>query len=237
MNSHKVEWTEQKVRDFWHVNHANFARRRYSQQVGPALARLIDRNVPSGSVVLDYGCGKGDLLRVLDASRYRLLGTDYEVPEGFSRFDGDVGAAAGGQRYFVDEGQMESLRGKVDAILLIEVVEHLDDATLDGVLARVEALLRPDGSMLVTTPNREDLAYNTVNCPDCGCIFHRVQHVRSWTAAALTERLARNRFSPISIMETDLGRMQRSPVSRWIRTILDKHDHRIDPHLVGFFRK
>jgi len=238
MDSHKVEWTEQKVRDFWHINHANFARRRYSQQVGPALARLIGRNVAAGSVVLDYGCGKGDLLRGLDASRYRLFGTDYEVPEDFSLYtSGDLNRAGIGRRYFVEADAMVTLRGRVDAALLIEVVEHLDDGTLDDVLLRIGGLLRPGGVLLVTTPNREDLGYNSVNCPDCGCIFHRVQHVRSWTADELTERMARCSFSPVRIMETDLGRMQRSFASRVIRTVLDRYDRRVEPHLVGFFRK
>jgi SAM-dependent methyltransferase len=238
MNPHKVEWTQEKVRDFWRVNHANFSRRRYSRQVGPALARLVNRNVPQGGIILDYGCGNGDLLRVLDPLRNTLLGTDYDAPADFLPYapSGLGTLFVRGQRYFVAPDEVELLRSSVDAVLLIEVVEHLDDAGLDTVLANSRNVLRRGGIMLVTTPNREDLTYNSANCPDCGCIFHRVQHVRSWTADALVRRLAQHDLSPLRIMETDLGRMQRSLVSRIIRTALDRYDRRMEPHLVGLFR-
>jgi SAM-dependent methyltransferase len=238
MKPHIVEWTEEKVGAFWRVNHTNFSRRRYSQQVGPALARLVGKHVASGGVILDYGCGNGDLLRVLDATRYKLLGTDYEMPPDFVLFSPGTGGSPSPTRNlrFVLPSQMDELNGTLDAVLLIEVVEHLEDPVLDGVLSRIRSLLKPEGRVLVTTPNREDLPYNTVNCPDCGCIFHRVQHVRSWSAATLAERMALFGLVPLSLMETDLGRMQRSPLSRLIRTALDRYDRRKEPHLVGIFK-
>jgi SAM-dependent methyltransferase len=237
MNPHKVEWTNEKVKEFWRVNHANFSRRRYSQQVGPALSRIVNRHVPAGSVILDYGCGNGDLLKVLDVARYSLIGTDYEQPLGFQPL-GELGdlATKGGVRFVAAE-QLEKLNGQVDAVLLIEVVEHLEDAVLGDVLGRIGEVLRPGGTLMVTTPNREDLAYNTVNCPDCGCMFHRVQHVRSWTSASLADRLRQQGFAAKSLLETDLGRMQRSLPSRLIRTALDKYDRRTEPHLVGLFQR
>ena len=79
---------------------------------------------------------------------------------------------------------------------LIEVVEHLDDATLPAVLAEARRLLRPGGSLLVTTPYREDLAASTIQCPECGAEFHTIQHVRTWTPSSLRSVLRTAGFEP-----------------------------------------
>ena len=83
-----------------------------------------------------------------------------------------------------------------DAVSLIEVVEHLDDQTLPVVLAEARRVLRPGGTLLVTTPYQEDLSASTMQCPECGAEFHAIQHVRSWTPRALGSVLAAAGFVP-----------------------------------------
>ena len=50
-------------------------------------------------------------------------------------------------------------------------------------------MLKPGGRLVVTTPNEEDLEQSKVVCPECLARFHKMQHVRSWSARTLTERL------------------------------------------------
>lgn len=237
--SHTVQWTPEKVAAFWEVNHSLFARRRFSQQVGPALAQLIHRQVPGGgATVIDFGCGDGTLLRQLRDGRTRLVGTDFKMPSGLQPLnDQDITAADPGQPWFVADADTGFLDGRFDAVLLIEVVEHLDDTALAHVLGKCRALLKPQGVLMITTPNDENLPNNTVNCPDCGCVFHRVQHVRSWTADSLSKALAAHGLRAESVYSTDLGRMQRRPLSRWLHTAMDHLDKRKMPHLVGMFRR
>jgi len=56
-------------------------------------------------------------------------------------------------------------------------------------------LLRPNGKLVLTTPNEENLDASKIICPNCSAVFHRMQHVRNWSADALAERLAANGFS------------------------------------------
>jgi 2-polyprenyl-3-methyl-5-hydroxy-6-metoxy-1,4-benzoquinol methylase len=237
--SHPVQWTPQKVAAFWEVNHSLFARRRFSQQVGPALRTLVQGQLPSsGAAVIDFGCGDGTLLRQLRDGHTRLVGTDFKMPEDFQPLNAqDLAAADPAQAWFVPDEDTARLDGRFDAVLLIEVVEHLDDATLAHVLQKCRALLKPNGVLLITTPNQENLQDNTVNCPDCGSIFHRVQHVRAWSAELLSTALAERGLRAKAVYTTDLGRMQRRPLSRWVRTALDHLDKRKMPHLVGLFQR
>jgi len=237
--SHTVQWTPEKVAAFWEVNHSLFARRRFSHQVGPALGRLIHHQLPAGgATIIDFGCGDGTLLHQLRDGRTRLVGTDFKMPSGFQVLEGhDLAAVDPGQPWFVADADTVRLNGRFDVVLLIEVVEHLDDGALAHVLDKCRMLLKEHGVLLITTPNDENLPNNTVNCPDCGCVFHRVQHVRSWTADSLGKALATHGLRAKSIYSTDLGRMQRRPLSRWLHTAMDYLDERKMPHLVGLFQR
>lgn len=76
-----------------------------------------------------------------------------------------------------------------DAVVMSEVLEHLDDRVLAGALAEVRRLLKPGGRLLVTVPFNENLADGVVLCPCCGERFHRWGHVRSFDRASLRETL------------------------------------------------
>lgn len=78
---------------------------------------------------------------------------------------------------------------RFDAIVMSEVLEHLDDGILAGALAEVRRLLKPDGRLLVTVPHDEMLADGEVLCPCCGERFHRWGHVRSFTRESLEATL------------------------------------------------
>jgi 2-polyprenyl-3-methyl-5-hydroxy-6-metoxy-1,4-benzoquinol methylase len=235
---HTVVWTPDKVASFWEVNHGLFSKRRFSQQVGPALSQFINRHVNlRGKIVMDYGCGDGALLKILRSSGAILIGSDFREPAGFAPLPTSQKEFRADQPYFVRDDSLSVLAGKADLVLLIEVVEHLEDEFLDAIIANVNTLLSPGGHLLVTTPHQEDLQANTVNCPDCGCVFHRVQHVRSWSAETLSRRFADAGLKQISVITTDLGRAQRSLPSRLLHTLLDTLDHRKMPHLVGLLQK
>jgi len=72
-----------------------------------------------------------------------------------------------------------------DVAFLVEVVEHLLDEQIEPTVREVERLLAPGGHVVVTAPNEEHLVFERVHCPDCGATFHRWQHQRSLTPAAV----------------------------------------------------
>jgi SAM-dependent methyltransferase len=83
------------------------------------------------------------------------------------------------------------------AAFVAHTVEHLLDDELRPLLAELHRALRPDGSLVVVAPNEEKLKIGETVCPDCGCMFHRLQHVRSWTAESLAAFLSECGFDPV----------------------------------------
>lgn len=125
------------------------------------------------------------------------------VSEAVSRFGHDPqfeGAA-------LVESLSEERAGKFDCATMLEVVEHLDDDNLRRALRHLHSFLKPGGYVCITTPNAEDLMSSNVriSCPDCGCRFHRMQHVRSWTAETLSSVLSLHGFKVASSKTTILG--------------------------------
>jgi hypothetical protein len=72
-----------------------------------------------------------------------------------------------------------------DVVFLIEVIEHILEEDFQPALERLRAFVAPHGRIIVSTPNNEDLALGSTYCPVCNQLFHRWQHVRSFTPELL----------------------------------------------------
>jgi SAM-dependent methyltransferase len=112
--------------------------------------------------VVDLGCGRGELLELLEEADVSAYGVD---------IDPDVIALAGERGVEVLEGDavahLRSLdAGAVDAIVASHVVEHLPAAALVELVERATEVLPPDGVLILETPNPESLLAGSVN-------FHR----------------------------------------------------------------
>lgn len=90
----------------------------------------------------------------------------------------------------------------VDAVLLVEVIEHLLTAEFMPTLREIHRILRPGGHAIVTVPNEEDLDSGKVMCPECWCIFHRWQHQRSFTAGTLAETMEKSGLTTVTCLGT-----------------------------------
>jgi SAM-dependent methyltransferase len=100
--------------------------------------------------VLDLGCGLGYLTYALVKDGFAATGCDVSgvaIAEATRAF---------GPHYSCEDLEALSLRkpGAYDAVVLAEVIEHVDD--VHTLLATVSTLLRPGGEMIVTTPNRSN---------------------------------------------------------------------------------
>ncbi len=87
-----------------------------------------------------------------------------------------------------------------DAVVLSEVLEHLSNDVIDTTLREVQRVLRTNGRIIGTVPARENLAAETVVCPDCSKRFHRWGHAQSFTCDRMRELLAA-RFTDLRVWE------------------------------------
>jgi SAM-dependent methyltransferase len=222
-----MEWTAERITAFWDF-HSQYPSSYFAHQHGGALAKLLRRFVGPSALVLDYGCGPGFLLPHLLASGFRVAACDVSTAS--------VAAAAcrgGADERFVGAflASDPGLRTLTpDAAVMTELVEHVDDATLDAVLATMRELLPPGRRLLVTTPNDEDLAAETVYCPASDVTFHRWQHVRSWREDMLNARLLQAGFELVGSGVTDFA-LHRSGLRPMLAAVRARIEMRKAPHL------
>lgn len=105
----------------------------------------------AGDVLVDIGCGNGAYTMEMAPSFKNTLAIDIE-PDRLA----DFRASCSDPRIQIRQGSAADTglaAASVDAVTAIEVLEHLGDQLLP-VLCEIHRILRPGGSLHVTTPNR-----------------------------------------------------------------------------------
>lgn len=218
-NYHPIRWTPEKVTRLWAFYSSSAASRElyFSSVFGTEIlesARAQGVRLDSKDVI-DFGCGPGYLLDHLLTDWSPRTATGVEFSEDSARE-----AAGRLSKHAAFRGVTSAVTTPVplaaescDVLFLVEVVEHLDDDTLERTLSEARRLIRPGGFIVVTTPNEEDLAKSTTACPDCGCVFHFWQHVRGWSAKSLAATLSEKGFRTICATSLTWHPPKRGPVS------------------------
>lgn len=183
-------WTDELVARFW-AYQSRFPENYFSYKSGAAVAGYLRRLVSGPADVLDYGCGPGLFVPHLLAAGFRVTGADVDE-SATGAVSHTIRDKAFGGFESIDKLLCDGRR--FDVVVLLEVIEHLDNHWLEVTLQNAMVLLRPGGLLFVTTPNEERLEDNFVYCPASDRVFHRWQHVRSWSASTLTEVLSEQGF-------------------------------------------
>jgi 2-polyprenyl-3-methyl-5-hydroxy-6-metoxy-1,4-benzoquinol methylase len=114
-----------------------------------AFLSLINRYATMG-VLLDYGCGEGQMLMTARARGWQVIGIDYSDENAARLTSNGVDVrcapslAAGG----ID-------RESIDCIVAKHVIEHVVD--IEQFLADCRASLKPGGVLAIKTPSRTSL--------------------------------------------------------------------------------
>ena len=216
----EFEWTREAVSRFWDVtaSREQWQEDYFSFQVGAGIASLLSRLTPLDGQVVDYGCGPGYLAeRLLDLG-VSCEGADVSgatIAVANCRLRGRPGWKGA---CLIDDAFFQGREGTIDLLICVETLEHLLSQDLAATLDRFHQLLRPGrGRLFISTPHAEHLARSMVFCPDCQSLFHRFQHISSFTPASLSGLLEAHGFRTEICGPTDFSRFQepllRSPLN------------------------
>ena len=82
-----------------------------------------------------------------------------------------------------------------DAILMLEVLEHVEVPRTFHVLSAIRERLSANGVLILSVPLREDLRRSYFVCAHCGHALHQIGHVRSYTPELLRAELQLSGFA------------------------------------------
>jgi len=158
---------------------------------------LILEGVPHSARVLDVGCGSGEIGVLLrEIKQCSVVGVEPQ-PER---------VAAARQRGLevhegvLDERRADELGASFDAVLLVDVLEHLADPA--ALLERVSRVLAPDAALHLSVPNvahwtvRANLLRGRFRYAEKGLMD--ATHLRWFTRETLRELLARTGYQPVA---------------------------------------
>ena len=187
-----LEWTPELVDRFWNgIAQTRLIESSFARTGGLALLVMIDHLLTPESRILDFGAGDGDLVRAMCQRGLQVAAYEPSSArtENMRSKMGDVPGFLGviGPE---DEAQF-------DVVTMTEVIEHVLDEQMDGCLRRIASLVKVGGLLVVTTPNNEDLELSMAYCPFSNKLFHRWQHVRSFTPGSLRSLLSGYGFKEV----------------------------------------
>ena len=120
------------------------------------LLHLIFKRNPQAKL-LDIGCGRGEWLQNCRDKGYEALGIDDN--QDMVDFSQDLGlnAIKAEAKLFVQSCNSNSY----DFITLFHIIEHLKDEDLFSLLENCQRILKPDGLLLIETPNIDNIQVST----------------------------------------------------------------------------
>lgn len=176
----------------------------FSRMVGSSVLEYVEKHIPLRGRILDFGCAYGFLIEELVRRGISCEGIDSN-PEAIKfcskRFENNSLVER-----FVVLRQNEPFpfeEASVDILFFIETIEHLLDDEIEFAFAEFARIIPPNGYLIVTTPNEENLKAHQIICPDCGCVFHQMQHVRSFNRQSLVSIITKCGFETLVCEATE----------------------------------
>jgi 2-polyprenyl-3-methyl-5-hydroxy-6-metoxy-1,4-benzoquinol methylase len=185
-----------------------------AERVARAKLRQIRSFMPPGNnTLLDYGCGSGTWLALLQSMgcTYRMIGTDVVAAPL------DALRKRGMEAHHCDEATLHEhvADGSVGVIHLFHVIEHLPNA--DAVLRALYRALAPGGVIIGQTPNVASFGRRVWK--DDWNQWHAPQHFVLFSHDTLRRHAERAGFEVVSITSSMSSATQwaLSPLHRWAK--------------------
>jgi SAM-dependent methyltransferase len=207
------DWTEDSISRMWDWHNSNsFSKRMYfSLMEGRAITNLLAATGMLHGNILDFGCGKGDLLTLLLEHPTFCYGVEHSegsvayVNQRFINHPNWQGAT------LIENNRTEYQDNFFNLIMLIETLEHISEERSLPLLIELKRILKPDGIIVVTTPFNENLDEEQVYCPFCETVFHRWQHLRNFSIESMKEQVSAGGLHSDFCKNLDFDQFQSSP--------------------------
>lgn len=206
---HEVKWLKEKVANFWnyYVSNERLSEISVAKENGKEIVMLVKKYLKKDGNNLDYGCGAGYLMEILFKKGISCAGLDSsdnsleEIKNKFKDnilFKGTILSSSVPDKKIADSN--------FDFVFLIETIEHIFQEEMEEFLKELHRIIKPGGYLFLTTPNEENLDRKKIICPECGAIFHRVQHMSSFSVGSLAEKMESVGFKTVFLKGTFLGK-------------------------------
>jgi 2-polyprenyl-3-methyl-5-hydroxy-6-metoxy-1,4-benzoquinol methylase len=151
------------------------------------LHRAVGARGGAAPRLLDFGCGDGGFVRLASEFGFDAHGIDFSASRRSQAERRGIDLVSD-----IDQWHREQ-RGPVDAVTMIEVLEHLVDPV--GALHEVKTVLGPQGVLLIEVPDCSNIDSPT----DFGEFNHLnpLEHVNAFTPDTLEQLCGRAGFVPI----------------------------------------
>jgi 2-polyprenyl-3-methyl-5-hydroxy-6-metoxy-1,4-benzoquinol methylase len=150
------------------------------RRVHERILSHIDKPIIANSKVLDVGCGGGWLSQALIPDGAGIVSMDLS-PVTVGKVL-DLNESANHIGVVADSMNHPFADGLFDFIIASEVIEHVPDP--EGFLNSLSTALKPGGSIIITTPYKENIIYET--CIHCNHATPRNAHLHSFDEKILT---------------------------------------------------
>jgi 2-polyprenyl-3-methyl-5-hydroxy-6-metoxy-1,4-benzoquinol methylase len=235
--SWQLDWTRDHIRKFWNWYSCQPKNEElyFSKMVGDSILKNFSRFHKLKGVAVDMGAGPGYLTESLLKKGMKVWAVDISNDSlaSLKRKLGQNPNLVGTSLY--QDGKSTLPSGCADVVFWIETIEHLGDLDLEITLKEIRRILKPDGALFITTPNDEDIKANQVFCPNCECVFHPVQHLRSFSVESLKELMHKFGFQTFACESTYFSN-DSWPIKTAKRLVHQKRYNKL-PHLFGLFAK
>jgi 2-polyprenyl-3-methyl-5-hydroxy-6-metoxy-1,4-benzoquinol methylase len=129
-----------------------------------------------GKIIADVGCGAGSFLDILKGLASKTIAV-----EPTKSFHHEL-RTKGHVTYSYCEDALKEWAETVDIVVSFAVLEHIEDTL--SFLKEIKSLLKPDGFLLISTPNTDDWLLEFMPV-EYGCFFYRYAHAWYFNRASL----------------------------------------------------
>jgi SAM-dependent methyltransferase len=184
----------------------------FGSVIAPYLIRRFQKKI--AFPLLDAGSGDGAFIRKMrekfPEAKESVFGIDLVSNPELNIIAGDL------KNMPFEENQFKT-------IICSEVLEHLDDETLEKTLWQFKRIIDINGYIICTVPFDENIERSTFTCPHCEKSFHKFGHVRSWHSKDEIFRMFE--YAGLSVEEVDilpLGAIAKLPLLRLVKFFINK---------------